>query len=216
MSVQHIGDDAALYALGALGDLERARVDAHVRTCDACARMLGQAEDDVTAIVAAQTRYEPSAELETRLAATLHRGPMPRSAALWGIAAAAAVVLGVLPSAYVVHESLATRDAMLAQSAAMDRIAASPHRMAVFHGLGDGAAATVAYGPDGSWYVVVVRNAARPMHVVWMHDGERTMLGAAVPHGDVATLYLPKSHRMDTLALMDGDRVVAQAQLAYD
>jgi hypothetical protein len=48
-----------------------------------------------------------------------------------------------------------------------------------------------------------------------MHDGEQTMLGQAVPHGDVAMLYLPKSHRMDQLALMDGAQVVAQASLRY-
>jgi hypothetical protein len=28
-------------------------------------------------------------------------------------------------------------------------------------------------------------------------------------------LYLPKSHRMSQLALVEGDRVVAEAQLAY-
>ena len=65
------------------------------------------------------------------------------------------------------------------------------------------------YAPDGSWYVVVIRNATKALDVVWMHDGERSMLGRAMPVGDVSTLYLPKSHRMDTLALMDGDRVVA-------
>jgi hypothetical protein len=41
------------------------------------------------------------------------------------------------------------------------------------------------------------------------------MLGNAVPNGNVAMLYLPKSHRMDRLALMDGDRVVAEATLSW-
>jgi hypothetical protein len=41
------------------------------------------------------------------------------------------------------------------------------------------------------------------------------MLGTAMPHGDVALLYLPKSKRMDQLALMDGEQVVASAQLAF-
>jgi hypothetical protein len=48
-----------------------------------------------------------------------------------------------------------------------------------------------------------------------MHDGQQTMLGDTVPHGRVAMLYLPKSHRMEQLALMDGPRIVALAQLPY-
>jgi hypothetical protein len=71
------------------------------------------------------------------------------------------------------------------------------------------------YAPDGSWYVIVVREASRPLAVIWMHDGQHTMLGSAVPKGNVAMLYLPKSHRMDRLALMDGDRVIAEAALSW-
>jgi hypothetical protein len=75
--------------------------------------------------------------------------------------------------------------------------------------------AQVAYAANGSWYVVMVRGTSKPLSVAWVHGGERTMLGDAVPHGDMAMLYLPKSHRMDRLALMDGDRIVAQAILSW-
>ncbi len=71
------------------------------------------------------------------------------------------------------------------------------------------------YGTDGTWYVVVVLDPSRPLAVAWMHDGERTMLGSVIPRGNLAMLYLPKSHRMDRLALMDGDRIVAQATLSW-
>jgi hypothetical protein len=71
------------------------------------------------------------------------------------------------------------------------------------------------YALDGSWYVVVVRNPSKSLSVAWMHDGVHTMLGNAVPNGNVAMLYLPKSHRMDRLALMDGDRIVAEAALSW-
>jgi hypothetical protein len=60
-----------------------------------------------------------------------------------------------------------------------------------------------------------VRGASKPLSVAWMHDGQQTMLGSAVPKGNVAMLYLPKSHRMDHLALMDGDRVVGEASLSW-
>jgi hypothetical protein len=71
------------------------------------------------------------------------------------------------------------------------------------------------YGRDGSWYFIVIRGASAPLHVMWPHDGKQTMLGTAVPHGDVALLYLPNSHRMDRLSLMQNGVVVGQAQLVF-
>ena len=213
----HIGEDAALYALGALDPHEAAAVERHVADCIACARLLAQAEDDVTAMVAAQPLVEPPAGLADRILATpdaatsaTHRQRrVPRVA--WLTALAAAIVIALLPSAYVYRENITMHHTMVADADAMARIATSPHRSAAFAGRD----AHVMYAPDGSWYVVVIRGAKAPVHVVWPHDGERTMLGTAVPHGDVALLYLPKSHRMDQLALMSGGQVVAQAQLVF-
>jgi 3-methyladenine DNA glycosylase Mpg len=104
---------------------------------------------------------------------------------------------------------------ILAENGAMSRLASDTHRTAHFQPMDSNAPADVMYAPDGSWYVVVVRGASKALSVAWMHDGQRTMLGKAVPKGDVAMLYLPKSHRMDHLALMDGDRVVAEATLSW-
>jgi len=71
------------------------------------------------------------------------------------------------------------------------------------------------YAPDGSWYCIIIRGASAPLHVMWPHDGTQTMLGTAMPHGDIALLYLPKSHRMDQLSLMQDGHVVGQAQLVF-
>ena len=106
--------------------------------------------------------------------------------------------------------------AMLAQDAAMARVTGSPHRMAAFHPMQASPPAEVAYALDGSWYVIVVRGASKTLSVAWMHGKQRTMLGDAVPRGDLAMLYLPKSHRMDRLVLMDGDRILAQATLSWE
>ena len=105
--------------------------------------------------------------------------------------------------------------AMLSQNVAMERVASQPHRMATFETMPPATTAQVAYAFNGSWYVVLVAGIAKPLRVAWMHGGQRTMLGDAVPHGNLAMLYLPKSHRMDRLALMDGDRIVAQAILSW-
>ena len=203
--------DAALYALGALDEARRLAVERHVRSCAACLRTIGQAEDEVARLAAAQ----PERPLPAGLTAPLPpRRAAPAAIPAWA-ALAAALVASAIPSAYFWQQTRTMHRTMQLQAAAVSRLAAAPFRTTAFRGLRPGTSARVMYAPDGSWYVVVVRGALRPMQVAWMHGGERTMLGSAEPQGDVATLYLPRSHRMDRLALMDGQRVVAEATLAY-
>ncbi|HLY03216.1 MAG TPA: zf-HC2 domain-containing protein [Candidatus Cybelea sp.] len=213
MNDAHAGERAALYALGALDDAESAAMEGHLRVCAECAKLVGEAERDVDTIASLETRRRAPDELTKRVERLL--APASRQRASWPrfAAIAAAFVIGVLPSVYLWERNAAMRDAMLSQSAAMDRLATSEHRTASFRPTSEALAANVMYAPDGSWYVIVVRGASHALQVAWMHDGAQTMLGVAVPHGRVAMLYLPKSHRMEQLALMDGPRVVAEAQL---
>ena len=221
MKYDHVEESAALYALGALPDDERAVIDAHLRECSACTKAVAAAEDDVAQIVS----MEPQHSVPLALDARIDRLVQPRSLEAmrrsrriaWPYAAmvAAALLVGLLPSAYFWTENRAMHGAMLAQSNAMGRLAAAPHRTAHFRPATASPSAEVMYAPDGSWYVVVVRGASKSLSVAWMHDGVHTMLGSAVPSGNVAMLYLPKSHRMDRLALLDGDRVVAEATLSW-
>ena len=210
----HIGESAALYALGLLDNEERRAIDEHAATCDECARALGDAESDVAAMVTAQAEEPPLGEV-VPFPQRAARRPLWRSAA--ALAVAAAFVIGFLPSAYLWRENAAMQAEMNDGTAAMNRLSSSAYRQVAFKPMSmtPGSTANVMYGPDGSWYVVVVHGVSRALQVAWMHDGQRTMLGPAAPYGDVAMLYLPKSHRMDQLALMDGDTVVAEAQLAY-
>ncbi|MGA7571944.1 MAG: hypothetical protein WCA80_14160, partial [Candidatus Aquilonibacter sp.] len=134
---------------------------------------------------------------------------VPR-AGMW-LAAAAAVAIAVLPSGYLLVQNLAMRQTELADAQAMARLTTGPHRTATFAGTD----AQVMYAPDGSWYCIVIRGATAPLHVMWPHDGTQTMLGTAMPHGDIALLYLPKSHRMNQLSLMKDGQVVGQAQLVF-
>jgi anti-sigma factor RsiW len=216
---EHIGDFAALYALGTLDERERQAVERHLAACAACALLLEQAQDDVATLAAAGPAYRPRTEFTpARLRApqapqalqTPRRGGWPAWAAL-----AAAFVAGSLPSAYLWQQNRAMHVAMSNRSDAVERLAAAPVRSTAFKATGGEMTGQVMYPADGSWYVVLVRGASKALEVAWMHDGQQTMLGTAQPYGDVAMLYLPKSHRMNQLALLDGTRVVAQAQLAY-
>ncbi|HEY4434043.1 MAG TPA: zf-HC2 domain-containing protein [Candidatus Cybelea sp.] len=222
----HVDDRAALYALGALEEGEAASVRTHIAECVACAQAVGAAEADVAFAASLEPRLEAPVELGPRIERLLSGGELraidrrrqlSSSASPW-LAAAAAFVIGVLPSSYFFAENRRMHNAMTVQSAAMDRLASSTHRVAAFRPMPkmpEGSSASVAYAASGDWYVIVVKDVSRTLSVAWMHDGEQTMLGQAVPHGDVAMLYLPKSHRMDQLALMDGAQVVAQASLRY-
>jgi anti-sigma factor RsiW len=214
--IDHIGDDAALYALGALDEVSVRRIDAHVATCDACAAELGEAEAQVTILASAQRQYQLPKGFAAAAAPHIRRSrPSRPSWHAFAAAAAAVLVFGIAPSAYMWQQNRAMHDSIVAENAAMRQLAQGSFRTASFASMGDGSDARVMYAPDGSWYVVVVRGATRALQVAWMHDGQRTMLGTAQPHGDVAMLYLPKSHRMDQLALVDGPSVVAEAQLGY-
>jgi anti-sigma factor RsiW len=227
MRHDEVTEYAALYALGALDDDLRASIDEHAFACDRCARVLGQAEHDVTVIASTERRHEVPPELAGRIHRMLVREEVPsipvrrlaRTRSPWVssfAAVAAAFVIGVLPSLYFWQQSRAMHDTMLADSAAIGRVASMPHRMVAFEEMNGGRAqAKVMYARDGSWYVVLVQDVSKTLQVAWMHDGQRTMLGNAVPHGEVAMLYLPNSHRMDHLALMDGEQIVAVANLAY-
>jgi hypothetical protein len=178
--------------------------------CDACVRLLSQAEADVTAIAAAQPQLTPPQRT------LVFEAPAPRRTARWNVPnfalAAAAFIVALLPSGFLLQQNLAMHDAMMENSAAISRVMSSPHRTMAFAGTD----AHVMYGKDGSWYVVVIRGATAPLRVMWPHDGTQTMLGTAVPHGELAMLYLPRSHPMQQITLESDGHVVGHADLAFN
>ena len=217
---QHVSEDAALYALGALDENERLAIEKHADQCVPCAELLAQACDDVAAMCAAEPLVEAPVSLGVRLSNSLKRGaavslPRRRFTRSWSsafAAAAALIILALTPSMYLFKQNQTMHQTMVAQAEMIERIA-SPHRTAAFASAMDG---RVMYGADGSWYLIVVRGAREPVHVVWRHEGRMTDLGTATPRGDVATLYLPQSKRMDRLALMQDARIVGQADLTFE
>ncbi len=92
MPDDHIGENAELYALGQLGELESSRVERHARTCDACAKRLGDAEATVLRLIeSGDVASERPAELDGRVR---FAGAPPRA---WIAAVAAAFLIGLLP-----------------------------------------------------------------------------------------------------------------------
>jgi anti-sigma-K factor RskA len=208
--MNHIDDMAELYALGALDDLERKRVDAHVATCAQCARRLGEAERAVTSAIEADPQYEPSPALGVRLSASLDaRRPKTRAAMVpraW-FAVAAAIAIVALPVGFMSRGYMApVGDAQFANAdfkmMKLQTVAMSAH---------------VTYAKSGDFYAVMVKHPMRALHVAYVHpDGTMETIGKVEMHGDMGMAVMPIDHKMLELALVDGSTVVAEADLAFD
>lgn len=209
----HIGENAELYAAGALDGAEAQAVEMHVRTCEPCAQLLSDANEAVAAIESARTHVAPPSALGRRLHAST-RSHAAQHRWIFGLATAAALAIALIPTWVAVDRSREIA-AMNADEQALARIARAPSvRRAAFMSSGR-PMGNVLYGKRGDWYYIVVMHPTAQMRVAYVHDGRREMLGTIAVHGASGTLYLPIDHRMDELALMEGDTVVADARLVY-
>lgn len=215
---EHIDEFAELYALGSLEDLERARVERHVASCETCAIRLKNAEETVAEMAHPESLQEPPAQLQARLERSI--GTRARASLRpflpFGAAVAAVLILTLIPTWVAVDRSRSSTQAMRQDSAAWARIASAPFNHAQFvtprnHPVN----AKVIYGMRGDWYYVVVMHPKPGMRVAYVHGGRMQMLGTVAMHGEMGTLYLPIDHKMNELALLEGPTVVADAHLAY-
>jgi len=217
----HIDDQAELYALGALDEIERTRIERHVSACASCARRLGEAEATVTVLAAAEPSHVPAEGLSRRMRGALP--PQPRKMQRgfhWQsglVAVAALLVLTLIPVWVAVDRTRGRLAEMRQDEVALARIASSPFDRAGFAMRSEGGAmgARVLYGADGSWYYVVVMHPKPNMQVAYVHGGRMEMLGTVALHGESGSLYLPIKHKMEELALLDAGRVVGYAHLVY-
>jgi len=189
----HLDEDAGAYALGALDESGMARVDALVAACDVCARRLGEAEATIARLVV---------PLDTPVRA------LPRVHNAW-LAIAAAFVIGLLPSTYLLNRA---HDASTTRAVALNALVHSHFLHAQFVGLApDAPRAKAIYARDGSW-LYVVSDAPRALTVV-AEPGDRG-LGTLEPAGTAAAVYLatPTVAR-EVVELRDGTRPVARVTL---
>lgn len=206
--MKHLGDDAELYALGALGDEERARADEHIATCDACLRRVGDAEAVTAAMISAGLHEDSFA------------APRPArvSRVLPWLAVAAAVCLLALPTAYFARDNARMSAAMHANETLASRIASGTLASAGF-APAKGAAmhARVLYDRAGDWYCVIVDGAKVPMQVAYVRpDGSMETIGSVAMRATGPSMtIMPIPHKMEKLALLDGNVVVASATLTF-
>ena len=96
---RHPLEDLPAYALGALEEAERAFVEAHLETCDQCARELAQFEEALyEAAAVGAARADPPRDLRARIVLR-HRGTRARRESDWGGARARAWLARPVPLA---------------------------------------------------------------------------------------------------------------------
>jgi hypothetical protein len=213
--MNHIEDDAELYAIGALEEPERGTVERHARSCQACAERLAQARENVASVESLRPQFVPSPVLAARLQDTVRPS---RAAHFWigALATAAVFALALIPTWVAVDRERSASRAMGADEAAMAKLAQAPFDHAIFMSpRKQPMAAKVLYGPRGDWYYIVVMNPRPRMQIAYVHRGRMEMLGPVQMHGGSGSLYLPVNHKMEELALLENGHVVGDAHLVY-
>ncbi len=204
----HIGENAELYALGQLGELESSRVERHARTCDACARRLGDAEAAVLHLIESGDLAAPPAELDRRVR---FAGRPPIG---WIAAVAAAFVLGLLPWSVATfrHAHGGTAN----QQLAMNAMLAGHFLHAPAASLVPGAPqAKVIYPREGGWLYVLVGPAGQPVDVVAVIGSEHRTVASIPPGTQTRSAFVPIAAQVSTVQLLEDGTPVASARIVY-
>ena len=195
--MNHLDDDAELYALG-LTDPERTvEIEAHLATCEECRARVVAAESAAAA-----------------LAATLPPMPAVRRANPWwaGLATAAAVVFAAT-TALEGNAAHAASAQLQRTDTALVAIASSHFGHTTLTSQ-PGIVAKAIYSHDGTWCYVVANGAPRGAHVV-MHRGTAVRDMGALDSGAPATLFVHNPGHADEITIVADNHVVAHGVPAY-
>jgi anti-sigma factor RsiW len=210
--MNHLDDDAELYALG-LTERERdAEIEAHLAACEPCRARVVAAEAAAASLAAALPPAPATGAQPVREPAAVRRALAGRP--WWpSVAVAASVVFGAVAAT----ESLAAQSASarLARTDVALTAIASSHFGHTTLASDPGVIAKAIYARDGAWCYVVVSGAPRGAHVV-MHRGTAARDLGALDPGAPATLFVRDPGRPDEIELVaDGGRVVAHGKPAF-
>ena len=195
--MNHLDDEAELYALGMLDPAREAEIEAHLSECDACRARVVDAEFAAASLAAALRPMPPVTARRT----------------WWTTVATAAAIVFAATTAF---ESISAHTAsaqMVRTGAALGAIASS-HFAHTTLTSEPGIVAKALYARDGSWVYVVAQNAPRDAHVV-LRSGTASRDVGVLDAGAPATLFLRTPGRAAEISLLAGERVVAHGVPVY-
>jgi hypothetical protein len=195
--MNHLDDDAELYALGLTERERSAEIEAHIAECAACRAR----------VIAAEAAAEA-------LAATLP--PVPAAAARrtwWPALATAAAVVFAATTAVQGSASYTARAELARTDVALTAIASSHFGHTTLTSE-SGVVAKAIYARDGAWCYIVATGAPRGAHVVIRH-GASTRDAGTLGGGAPSTLFVSAPGRADEVSVVAGDRVIAHGAPVY-
>ncbi len=217
---QHIGDDAELYALGALDGAESAAVERHIASCAECATLVVDAQGVAASLASTLPGVAPSASLDRRIHDLASSGSVTalrpaqvraRSSSLWQYAVAAVFALAFLGTGFQalrLHGQLADQDVALATvvHSHFNHVSMTPIS-------GSAVAAKVLYARDGSWVYVIADRPGGELHVMSIGAAGRSDLGPLHSNGQTASLLIHPAARIQSIVLQRDGVPVATATL---
>ena len=195
--MNHLDDEAELYALG-LTDRERdAEIEAHLAACDACRARVVAAESAAASLAAALPPMPPAVARR----------------AWWTTVATAAAVVFAATAAFEGTTAHTAATQLARTDAALGAIAASHFGHTTLTSDAN-VVAKALYARDGSWLYIVAENVPRGAHVVLRNGAARQDVGV-LDAGAPATLFVRTPGRAAEISVLAGDRIVAHGRPAY-
>jgi len=195
--VNHLDDDAELYALG-LTDRERdAEIEAHIAACDACRARVVAAESAAASLAAALPAMPAAA---------------PRRA-WWTTVATAAAVVFAATTAFATNTAHTATSELNRTDGALVAIASS-HFGHTTLASDPGVVAKAIYSRDGAWCYVIVTGAPRGAHVV-MYKGTTPHDMGELTGGRPATLFVRNPGRPNGITVVADNHVVAHGMPVF-
>ena len=211
--MQHLGDDAELYALGLAGTDRVDEIEAHLAQCAECRARVVAAESVAASLSSALPAVPAATPASTTPSASATSArPVARRAWLAPLATAAALVF----AATTVIEGSAANTAstqIAATNTALLAIAAS-HFGHTTLSTSSGVIAKAIYARDGAWCYIVADHAPPGAHVVAHRGGVARDLGA-LANGAPATLFVRGAGKVDRVEIVAGDQIVAHGVPVY-
>jgi hypothetical protein len=210
MNDQHLDESAELYALGGLGELERARAERHLRTCDECAVRVGRAEAAVLRMIESDAGDAPA--IATR-ALPFTTKPRAWTAAL----VAAALVAGLLPFGLTTAlTSMQNERVQSERQSALTAMLSGHFSHAPFISREAGApAAKVVYAREGGWVYVIAAPGKDALTITVTRGTLQSSAGSLAPDAGVRSAFIPVAGRVDSVDLVQAGRTIASAHLVY-
>lgn len=208
----HIHEDAELYALGALDELEQARVERHAGVCDACAKRLGEAEATVLQLIEGGEMTDRAPKLDHHVRSV----PPNTHAPAWVAAIAAAFLIGLLPWVITSLRQRAAVESVHQQQLAMRAMLAGHFVDTPFVSRRPGApAAKVVYAREGGWLYIIVAPGSSLLDVVVVARGRAAKVASLPASTAVRSAFVNQPTRVEMVELRDRGVPVAIAQIVY-